>query len=412
MTTENTISDNSAEPTLDEASKVDELAMPEALTAPSLKSGLPVEQPQESEEKRLGKESETSRQAAPKKKKTKLTFGPFVEEVERVIKSGSKAGSLSQLVKLLKTGYDKSPTADDISTLFTCIGNWSEASRVALILSVETRNKRSSEIMRFLRNRLIDHSRKASGYPDAPATLNGEEQDQRTATVVNWIQRQIRPESPRGKKGYPALDLNWTRWALVSLMEEPDASAKAEGIYAILDTFSHQRSEMSFLERECGFFSEIGSIFSAGKLNLQKLGSGLRIAGVARYTEKRMREESRRARTVLKETEARLDELGRKADDLQQSLGGANLKILELENACEAKDREIDDQKTERDRDRDHWHELCEQKLTKQANSIKGRLAHEVKEARMALGDEAPNIHMALDRLNSIEKALEKLKVE
>src|SRR5438552_6783288 len=44
--------------------------------------------------------------------------------------------------------------------------------------------------------------------------------------------------------------------------------------------------------------------------------------------------------------------------------------------------------------------------MLKTAYEITGRLAHEIKEARLCLGDESPNIRMALDRLKQMEKWL------
>jgi hypothetical protein len=400
MTTDNNDSKNNSEQLPNDPPKSGGPSSELLSTVSSLRSNSSPEQPHEIKKKRVAKQSAGSTEAAPKKKPPKLDFDTFIGEVERLIESGSKAGSLSQLVKLLKAGYDTSPTPEHVNRLFSRIENWPEASRLALILSVETRIKRSPEVMRFLRNRLID------------STSNDVAHDQRTATLVATIQRQILPELPNGKKPVPAIDLTWARWALVSLMEEPDVSARAEGIYTVLDVLSNQDVETSLSEQESKFFVEINSHLSTDKTNLNKLRAALRMAGVARYLGQRMRDDLRRASSSLNEMTARFDESTRKAAALQESLAIANQRIGDLERISEAKDREVLEQQTERERDRNHWQEICEQRLTKQANSIKSRLAHEVKEARMALNDEAPDIRMALDRLNNIEKALEKLKVE
>jgi hypothetical protein len=412
MTTDTNDSKNNPDELLNDTPTSGGPSSPLLSTVPGLRSDPSPEQPHESKKKMVAKESAGSKDAAPKKKPPKLDFGTFMGEVERLIENGSKAGSLSQLVKLLKRGYDTSPTPEHVNSLFSSIENWPEASRLALILSVETRITRSPEVMRFLRNRLIDLSHKTTGLQPVPHPSNDVAHDQRTATLVASIQRQILPELPNGKKPVPAIDLTWARWALVSLMEEPDVSARAEGIYTVLDVLIDQDVETSLSEQESKLFVEINYHLSTEKPNLNKLRAALRMAGVARFSEKRMREDLIRASSSLREMTARFDESTRKATTLQESLAIANQKIGDLERTSESKEGEVLEQKTERERDRDHWQEICEQRLTKQASSIKSRLAHEVKEARMALDDETPNIRMALDRLNNIEKALEKLKVE
>ena len=86
--------------------------------------------------------------------------------------------------------------------------------------------------------------------------------------------------------------------------------------------------------------------------------------------------------------------------------------MSEVEKLRDGKDRELAEQKNERQLDQEHWQEQCVQHLNKQASSIKTRLGHEISEAKLSLSQETPNVRFALIHLNNIDKALERLKDE
>src|SRR5262249_14525888 len=146
--------------------------------------------------------------------------------------------------------------------------DWPACSRLALQLSVQTRARRSSDLVRGLRNRLIAHSRSVVEYPSAPSSTD---QDQLGQTVGAWLERRLGDIRVAGKKGKANTpDLDWARWAAVCLMEDP-LIVRTEGIYRLLEAFClrHPGSDMG--EAEALFFREVGRLLDGEKANTQRL---------------------------------------------------------------------------------------------------------------------------------------------
>ena len=202
------------------------------------------------------------------------------------------------------------------------------------------------------------------------------------------------------------------RWLLLSLMEEPAGPVRYAGIYGLLDRLAKRKSTSEGLQGELEFVSEIGGLFSTEKLNLQRVRSALRAADAARTIEQQCREELRRAKTLLDDNQRRSDNLSQVASDLERQLQESQRRLSEVEKLRDGKDRELAEQKNERQLDQEHWQEQCVQRLNKQASSIKTRLGHEISEAKLSLSQETPNVRFALIHLNNIDKALERLKDE
>src|SRR5262249_16760882 len=155
-----------------------------------------------------------------KAKRQKPTFAEFLELAKQAVSTTPSVAGLKSLQKLLKAGVSgKSSLEPLINDLFVLLKDWPESSRLALHLSVQTRPKRSSDLIRSLRNRLITHSRSIVGCPGSAET----EADvgQLSKVVDAWLERYLstRPSAGKDEKATPS-DLNWARWGAVCLMEE------------------------------------------------------------------------------------------------------------------------------------------------------------------------------------------------
>lgn len=351
-------------------------------------------------------------QRATPPKKGKPDFASFIAEMETVVSGKTAKGSIARLMKLLKTGYSTRPTPDHLNQLFNLLQPWPECSRLALNLYIETRKKRSSELMRFIRNRLLAHAQVTIKYPGATNGQESASQESRAESLLTWIDGQVSHVVPENQSEHRPFDLPRMRWLLLSLMEEPAGPVRYAGIYGLLDRLAKRKSTSEGLQGELEFVSEIGGLFSTEKLNLQRVRSALRAADAARTIEQQCREELRRAKTLLDDNQRRSDNLSQVASDLERQLQESQRRLSEVEKLCDGKDRELAEQKNERQLDQEHWQEQCVQRLNKQASSIKTRLGHEISEAKLSLSQETPNVRFALIHLNNIDKALERLKDE
>jgi hypothetical protein len=84
-------------------------------------------------------------------------------------------------------------------------------------------------------------------------------------------------------------------------------------------------------------------------------------------------------------------------------------RIVELEDQLQKARKEIEKQKIERTLDKEHLEVLAKQQLARSINKMVDRLSHEIAEARVCL-DDPPNIRMTLDRLQNMERFLNKMR--
>jgi hypothetical protein len=315
-------------------------------------------------------------------------------------------------MKLLRAGYRSKPTPEHLDRLFDLLQTWPECSRLALILYIETRKKRSSELMRSLRNRLLKHAQATVNYPGEADGRDSSDDETRAETLINWVEAQLGHSGSGGESETGPLEHPRIRWILLSLMEEPAAIVRYAAIHGLLDRLAGRGPASKAPYAELEFVSEIGGLFSTEKLNLQRVRAAVRAAGAARSVEQRCRAELRRANALLNEARERSDHLGRVASDFERQLHETKTRLAEQEQVCEQRERELAEQRRERLLDQDHWQDQSDQRLSKLAGSIRMRLGHEIGEAKISLSQETPNVRMALERLGRIEKALERLKDE
>jgi hypothetical protein len=345
-----------------------------------------------------------------KARQQKPTFSEFIELAKRAISTTPSVAGLRSIQKLLKTGVTaKSSPILLIEELFTLLKDWPECSRLALQLSVRTRSKQPTDLIRGLRNRLIAHSRAIAGYPEPPKSSVADH-EQLAEALNAWLKRRQTNDPGAGKEGKASpADLNWARWAAVCLMEEP-LVVRTEGIYRLLETHCPKHPVLGPEEAEIVFFSEIGSLLGVDKLNAGRIAAGLKLAAGARTLGAATRGSLRAARETLGKQNARLDETEGVVKSLRGALADATARIADLEAQLLQKAEQIEQQKTERNLDREHLEVLAEQRLTRMMNDFAGRLAHEIGEARICLDGDEPNVSMTLDRLRQMERILAKMR--
>jgi hypothetical protein len=112
----------------------------------------------------------------------------------------------------------------------------------------------------------------------------------------------------------------------------------------------------------------------------------------------------------LRTEQSRTLDLRTSVKSLDEQLRGANARIAELDALLRQKSDEVEKEKHERRLDEEHWHTRSEQRLIKMTNSIATRLSHEIREAKLCLEGDSPNLPWALDRLAQMEEALAKLR--
>jgi hypothetical protein len=342
----------------------------------------------------------------------KLDSEAFISQVEGIVSGDPSKGSIVALMKLLRTGYGTRPTPDHLNRLFGLLQNWPECSRLALSLYIETRKKRSSELMRSLRNRLLALAKIKVNYPAGADGPDGKGEEERAEALIDWIGAQFDQIRPRSGAKQVPLDLPRTRWIMLSLMDESTAFVRYAAIYGLLDHIPGSSPTSEAPHADLELVSEIGGLFTTEKLNLQRVNAALRAAGAARSIEQQRRGELRRKKALLDEALERSDNLSRVASDLERQLHESQTRLAELESLCEQGERELAEQRQERLLDQEHWQDQCDQRLNKLAGSIRSRLGHEINEAKISLSQETPNVRMALERLGRIEKTLERLKDE
>lgn len=338
-----------------------------------------------------------------KKKREKLSFVDFLTELKRSASFESAKQRFPALMKALKSGYKGKIALPDVESIFGVLRGCPECSRVALRLALLSRGKKPLELTRFLCGRLRSHARFVTGYPEK---LESEGQDQRRETLLRWLQ-----QVPKGsnEQGSQLSSTERAHWVLTLLMEEP-LLIRADAIYSVLEQLTRKPEQMRIGETDNRFLVEVEKLAAAEKPNAHRIEAGLILAEGARSCSFRLREELLTAESTVKIEQARVAELREMAKTLEQRLAEATANTAALEMSLRDKTLALEKEQKERGLDGEHWRMQSEQRLTRMAQDITSRLSHEIREAKLCLSGDSPNLQMALDRLAQMEEALAKLR--
>jgi hypothetical protein len=310
-------------------------------------------------------------------------------------------------MKLIDGGYSSQPAAEHLDRLFAVLGRWRHSPRLALLLSVRTRRKRASVLSKNLRNRLYREARLTVAFPE-PGNANREE---RTGMILDWLDRMFVGSAETA--GPYRIDPDSARLALVCVMEEPSPTARAAGIYRILSGCTqrgHAQDEASAVEVDLsGFYSEVAAIFGTERTNIKRILSGLGLAAPALAANEEHRKEIDRLRGSLKQLTERVVRRDAELSERDNALAAARSRIDELERAIAEKDRLLSDAERRCESLDDHWTEVNQQQLARQAHAVKSDLDHELREVRLSLDRQNPNVGMALERVRRMERIVARL---
>jgi hypothetical protein len=338
-----------------------------------------------------------------KPKRVKPNFPDFLAELKRAATSEPRKQRRVFLLRVIKAGYKGKPTPSDFDAVVSVLKECSENSFLALSILVAAQSKKPPELIRSLRTRLTSHARMAVGYP---ARSDTESQDQRRDILLNWLAARAAKDK-QGEQGSSFFD--WARWALISLIDEP-LLVRTDPIYALLERLAGKLWHPGAVEASDRFVQQVAKLIGAEKINSHRIASGLTLAIGARACGERLRDELVTAESSLRAEQSRAFDLSTAVKGLDEQLQAANARIAGLEELLRQKSDEVEKEKQERGLDEEHWRTQTEQRLIKMANGISARLSHEIREAKLCLEGDSPNLQMALDRLAQMEEALARLR--
>ena len=338
----------------------------------------------------------------------KPDFDVFLENVRQVITSETPKDPVALLLTTMTLGYTGKPDSDHTPQVFSILKCWSQFGQFALRLSSVLKQKRKShKIASSLQKRLVWHAREITEFPKA--NEHSQSREQRHSQLMTWIGRTT-PETSPPTTEVALNEHDWACWALVCLMEEP-WSIRTEGFFLILERFSEQgQAQKTEEESDAELFFELGSIFGARKVPQKKISDGMKLISAARYLEQYTRDELHAANLTIDAKDSRVGELVKEVRELTTAIATADETITTLNQLVAQKILKIDQAKEERRQYQEHAELLNEQRSAKKTSEMSSRVAHEISEARHCLNEETPNVRMALDRLNRMEKWLEKFK--
>lgn len=338
-----------------------------------------------------------------KPRRVKPDFPTFLADLKRAVACESRKQRHAFVLRVIKVGYKGSTTPSELDLVFNVLKSGSDSSSLALSILIAARSKKPAELIRFLRTRFASYARTTIGYPPRSDT---ESQDERRDNLLKWLAAGT-AKSGQAKHGNSFSD--WERWVLVSLIDEP-LLVRTDSIYALLDYLAGKLSHLGSVEARDRFAEEVMKLIGAEKINSRRIASGLTLAIGARACSDRLRDELMTAESSLHAEQSRNSDLSNVVKRQVEELRAADASIAELKDLLRQKSDEVEKEKQERTLDGEHWQTQSQQRLSKMANGISRRLSHEIREAKLCLDGDSPNLQMALDRLAQMEEALAKLK--
>jgi hypothetical protein len=285
-----------------------------------------------------------------------------------------------------------------------------------LKLAIEVSTGRPTGLMRRLIDLVRRDAARRTSFPleKIPLVTNVPDLNRRSV-LEEWIEK----NSLQG-----ALDPNWARNALVCLLGENFTYEEFLVVQLLIQKCSSKRKKVKSLKSSANknnkeefnryekYIKQIQSLFTSKKFSPSKLTFGVDIHKIFQNKLSNLESRLENLEMTLLYEKNKSSELLQKLNLAEKALKDTIQAVPQLKDEIQAKEKSLLDEKSRFKNLEEHWQRKFERELRGQAYTIKRVFEHEVREAKLSLDREDPNVEMALSRIRNMEEQLAKIGVD
>ena len=356
---------------------------------------------------KLAKKENTAKRA----KKVKPNYQDFLVNLKKAIDASTKKDALATVLKAITQGYEGSIETGHLNEICFQLRQWESFSRIALKIAFKVFVGRSSSLMK----RLIipirqEAAKRVSGPFDKLPLFSNVYDPDRKKILNDWITTNASKES---------ISHEWARNVIVCIINENITYNDFEIIQLLIEESSSKKgktSSRSIRKKKQGditrfkpYLKQVESLFASKNFSLSKASFGIEISKV-------LQEKLKDISTRIADVEESLEkekEISTKLEEETKQKAKELVKLVQDNKDYIEKigyyEQSLKDEKDRYEMLDEHWKQKCEREKKGQAYSQKSYFEHELREAKLSLDRNNPNINMAISRILHMEEYLRNL---
>jgi len=346
-----------------------------------------------------------------KKGKEKPTYSDFILHLNNALSNTKAKDPVGPVHKIMKRGFQETIFPYHLEEITRNIFLWESFSRLAVKLAIEVNTGRPSGLIRRLMISIRQEAARRSAFPleQVPLVTNVPNSE-RWDILEKWIRSSSWEENH---------DTHWLRYAFICITSENPTFEEFLIINLLLEKCCIKKKKETDTKKKKAiepknyqtFLKQVGGFLAAKKIVTSKINFGMDIHRILKDKFIKLRLNLDTVERDLLREKGRSSELQKQLDETHKDLQGYLEDISRLKKEIGEKDKALDEEKNRFNSLEEHWRRKVERELNGQAYDFKRFFEHEVREARLCLNRESPNIEMALSRIKNMEERLNKMGV-
>jgi len=337
-------------------------------------------------------------------KKQKPEFQEFLLTLKTFIATQNKGDNIPKINNYIKKGFKGNIEPRHVDEILRELLGWKDLPRLAMRMAVEASIGRPMALVEKLIVPIRDELARRISFPIA--RVRNVFDSKMKSDLEDWIAK---------KSSEGALDASWVRDSLTCIMRENITEEEFAIIHSIVDSCcsrkikTPRKKEVVQPKKYTNYIKQIGTLFTSGQFKPSKFFLALDIC-------KPFSDELKMKKIKLDDSNAELQikngellELRKSLKSVNQELEEAHIGIEKLQQQVRLKEQALLD---ERERFRmldEHWEKEVVRESQGKIFELKKYFEHEVREAKLSLDRESPNVQMALNRILHMEEYLNRI---
>lgn len=336
----------------------------------------------------------------------KPTFEEFLAQVVDLVRAVDIKNRNGHLIKILLRGYSEPLNSDNIEKTYSCLFEMGESLSVFALFLFQQVIQGKKGLIQELFAKIKEEYAVMVGFPYIPTTkVKTIPPLELEKALDDWIIDNTFNKNP---------SLDWYRKAIISLIRDKMTVQEFGALHSIIKSVVPKKKmgtkkDSSNVNHYRGYLTQLIKIFNQQKPKISKLTSLLSFSGIFEINYSLLQSD-------FKDLDKRVDELRHNNKVLQEDLVKLSQKESDLTQNIQVKeeiilqrDKMLSDEKIKYLNLEDHNKRELQQALALRSHKISVQFLHELNTAKSALESSAPNIKIALDRINRLIKNVEEM---
>ena len=350
---------------------------------------------------------------APRKKGKKKyhSFEAFHEALQVAITAAKPRHKLTSIREQLRRGIEFPISTDHVEETCRIIKEYPDSDLLYFSIVCDAEfGRASSPLLKRVASNIVRETRIKTEYPVAIGVEASN--DQTTPVIHHWLEKLKQPPTT---SDHAELDASTARSALICLLPDIERPFFPEVALEILRscirrTLPKKSRQSTQNDPLIVFAKTIASYLEVRSPQETVIRSLMVVTNSLRTTNEKLSIEVERSARALRSAGYDMDQLKSNIAHLKQSCLQKDNEIRSLQDQLNGVHKHLLQEKERYHAAEEYWQDASIRRRNETVYKIKSYLDHEIQEMQHCLDRESPNIRMAIDRINNIDRFLTSLE--